>query len=324
MLDCKLSLCRSGLVYFGLAAVTIVAGSRAVAQESGDGKLPEAAKLALRAKSGDMVKMEGQRKVTAHIHLEALLSEFSTETLVKDDTSFQFRGRGPNGTLQIEIRDNVKVTATNAIGQAVKPTVVHQAAIYTVKPNLEVVKTTALTPASASKSTAAYAANSAGLNSDFGAIRLPDKTLKPGDMWTGQVPMRLNDDLKGTTLSYQATLIGFEMYQSFPCAHVEVNYSYKGRLPAIDAQVRKSLPKATKVESEGQLTGTETVYYVLDRGWPLNAQLRLTIAINLTITANNQTLDVGGTLELDEHSAVNAYPPYDPSLVPSVTTPSPN
>jgi hypothetical protein len=324
MLNCRLPSCCSGLVYFSLAAATLVFGSRAIAQESGDAKLPAAAKLALRARSGDKVRMEGQRKVTTHIHLEALLSEFSTETLVKEATSYQYNGRGPNGTLQIEMRDTASVTATNPLGQTVKPTVIHQAVLCTVKPNLEVVKTTTLSSTTAAKHAIASGSYSTSNAMSFGAIRLPDRVLKPGDSWSGQVPMTMNDDLKGTTLSYQATLIGFEMYQSFPCAHVDVNYSYKGRLPAIDAQVRKSLPKATKVESEGQLTGTETVYYVLDRGWPLNDQIKLTIAVNLMITANNQTLEVGGTIELDEHSAVNAYPPYNPSLVPSIGTPSPN
>ncbi len=94
-------------------------------------------------------------------------------------------------------------------------------------------------------------------------------------------------------------------------------------MPGVEAQVRKQLPKDSKVSSSGQLTGSETTYYVLDRGWPLNDEAKLTVVLNLSLTAKGQTLEVGGTVDTDSHAAVSGYPAYDPSLVPKAAAVAP-
>ena len=294
----------------------------ATSQDAAEGKVPGAARLALRAKAGDVVKMEGDRKVTTHIHLEAVSLELSTETGVKDQGVYQYRGRGPNGTLQIELHETARVSATNTVGQALKQKVVQRAALCTVKPNMDVVKMVPVPSKVPSKDSAGRAPLT-GANQAFSSIRFPERALKPGDSWSGLVPIVQEDDLKGVTLTYHATVIGFEMYQNFPCAHVEVIYTYQGALPAIEAQIRKSLPKGSSVAGGGELTGTETSYFVLDRGWSLNDEVKLNIALHFTITINGRQQEVGGTIDANVHSAVTACPAYDPSLVPAVGSASP-
>ncbi len=156
----------------------------------------------------------------------------------------------------------------------------------------------------------------------FGAITFPNRVLRPGDTWTGHVRLPQHDALGGALLTYKTTLTGFEMYQEFPCAHVEVTYAYKGPVPGIDAQVRQSLPNGVTFTGSGELSGTETAYYALDRGWALNDQTRLSIELRYTVTANGNQLEVGGTIDAEDTSAVTGYPGFDPGLVSSVTASS--
>jgi hypothetical protein len=271
--------------------------------------------------------MEGTRKVATRIHFEALQMEFSTETTGTDNSTYEYRGSGPNGALQIGVRGTTRLTVTDAAGQPARRITASRAMLCTVKSNLELVKTASLGSAASSKQAArkAGAAPTVTVAQSFGLIRFPDKPVKAGDTWSGTVTITEGDDLRGATLHYTATVVGFEMYQSFPCAHVEVNFNYHGPLPAIDAQARKSLPKGSKMTSVGDLTGSETTYYVLDRGWPLNDQMKLTVALNVVVTTPERQFEVGGTIDVDDHSAVTGYPPYAPALVPAVaSSPSPN
>jgi len=302
------------------AGVTAVLCGAGLAQDSTDSRLPEAARLALRARAGDSVKMEGGRKITTHIHLEVISSEFTNESNVRDTSSYQFRGSGPNGSLRFEAHDSSRATTVNNSGLAVKPIAVSVSGLYTLKPNLDLIKSVPL--AVSKKGSSQQLAVSGGINF-FGVVRFPDKALKSGDSWSGTARITDGSELKGITLRYESTLAGFEMYQSFPCARVETNYSYKGPLPGIEAQVRKQLPAGSKVTSDGQLTGTETTYYVLDRGWPLNDQAKITVALNLSLTAKGQSLEVGGTIDTESHNAVVGYPAYDPSLVPKAVSTAP-
>src|SRR5438105_814800 len=87
------------LIFMPLVVCLITAACcGAAAQDTGDSKLPQAARLALRAKAGDVVKMEGDEKVATHFHLDALSIELSGDVGVKSQRSYQYRGRGPNGT----------------------------------------------------------------------------------------------------------------------------------------------------------------------------------------------------------------------------------
>jgi len=312
---------------FALCAALALPAPFAAAQDTPDPRLPGAAKLALRGKAGDTVKMEGKRKVDTRIHFEALQVEFSAESTVKDNSTYEYRGPGPNGTLQIEAHGTTRVTVTNAVGQSAKPITSSRSILCTVRSNLEMVKATPLGTTRGSKQVGHTLATAPTVvvSQSFGLVRFPDKPVKAGDTWSGTVTITEADDLRGATLHYTATVVGFEMYQSFPCAHVEVNFNYHGPLPAIEAQSRKTLPKGSKVSCTGDLTGSETAYYVLDRGWPLNDQTKLTVALNLVVTANDKQFEVGGTIDVDDHSAVTGYPPYAPALVPAVaSSPSPN
>ena len=311
---------RPTLVWFALPAAALlpVAATSlhraAIAQDAS--RLPESARLALRARSGDQIKMEGDRKVTTHIHLEAVSSEFSSEAIAKGSTNYQFRGRGSIGTMMFAVTDTITTNMTNSSNQPVKPTVFRAASLYTVRPNLEVIRSTPIGVANKKTGTSANTGSSA--SGMFGVIRFPDKVLKSGDTWSGNISVTNNSDLRGISMHFEATVAGFEMYQGFPCARVETNYSYKGPLPGVEAQVRKQIPAGSKLASEGQLTGTETTFYALDRGWPLNESAKITVALALTVTVNGQMLEVGGTIDTDSHSAVVGYPTYDPSLVPKV------
>lgn len=180
------------------------------------------------------------------------------------------------------------------------------------------------TPGATDKKTPAHESKPAAPKKErlFGSIRFPDKVLKSGDSWTGTLTITQAADLQGITLHYDSTLAGFEMYQGFPCARVETNFSYDGPLPGIEAQARKQLPAGSKIKATGQLTGSETSYFALDRGWSLNDQMKLTVAVNVSLTAKGQAVEVGGTINIDRHEDVTGYPAYDPSLVPKVAAAS--
>lgn len=307
----------------GVAVVVMgILSMAARAQDSADSRLPESARLALRAKPGDLVKMQGEQRVTTHIHLEAITSEFSTESHVKDNSSFEYRGRGANGTLQFDIRSTSISTVTTSGGQAPKSITRHSAGLYTVKPNMEVVRLEAASGTQKSGSRPAVSARS-GAKQVFGVVRFPDRALKSGDSWSGSMLVTDVSDISGITVNYQATLVAFELYQNFPCARVETTYSYKGRLPSIEAQIRKGLPAGAKLTDSGELTGTETTYYALDRGWPLNDEAKVTVALNFTLTTDKGALEFGGTIDTDSHSGVSGYPAYDASLVPKSAILSP-
>jgi hypothetical protein len=301
-----------------LVGATVIGFSPAAgAQDVTDPRLPEAARLALRAKPGDVVKMVGNRKSSSHIHLEVLLTEVTTEYVVNDNTTFQYQGRGPNSTMQFAMQATGRGTISSSGGVASKPVSTHVAVTYTVKPNMDVVKRSAVT-ATAKSGGKTVKESTAEFGGFLGTIRLPDRALKTGDAWSGSFTSTGNDDLRGITLSYQSTLAGFEMYQSFPCARVETNYTYNGPMPAINAQIRKLLPKGATLSGGGQLTGTETALYALDRGWPMSDHFKLTVGLNFTVTTKDGAVEFGGTIEADSNNAVSGYPPYDASLVPKV------
>ena len=150
----------------------------------------------------------------------------------------------------------------------------------------------------------------------FGVVRFPDKEVKTGDTWSGSAVVPSGPALKGVSVHFDSTIAGFEMYQNLPCVRVETNFTYTGPLPELEIRVRKQVPKRAKVSGIGVLTGSQTTYYALDRGWPLNDQIKLTLALSFSVTLNGQTVDVGGTSDAEVHIAATGYPDYDPSLVP--------
>src|SRR5579862_7840583 len=106
----------------------------ASAQDTQGFPLPDSAKLALRARTGDLIKVETDEKVTTHIHLEAISGEFSSESTYKDNSSYVYKGRGPNGTLMFEAQAVVKGTTTNTSFGAEKPISARASGLYTLKP----------------------------------------------------------------------------------------------------------------------------------------------------------------------------------------------
>lgn len=236
------------------AALALALGGPVSAQDAPSQALPEAARLALRGKAGDIVKMEGEQKVTTHLHLEALGGEYSTETSLKQQSVLTFRGRGPNGVLQIEEKNTARYAWTNTGGAPTQQGAVRSSGLYTIKPTLEVVKHVAqgAVPKSGAKSgskgTQVVVSSSSNL---VAGIRFPEKVVKAGDTWSGTTVVTEAGDFRGVSLHYTATLAGFEMYQSFPCAHVDVTYTYNGPMPAIEAQIRKRLPAGAKVAGSG-------------------------------------------------------------------------
>ncbi len=195
----------------GLAAVAF---APVLAQDSTDPRLPQTVRLALRARAGDTIRMESGHKTITHIHLEAVASEFSTETSARSNTSFLFRGRGANGTMQFELRDTTRLTTSNTGGIAVKPVTVSEAGIFTFSPNLSVIKRVPLSAGKKATGSQPKLANTGRVS--FGVIRFPDRVLKAGDTWSGSAVIAEGSALDGITLHYDATLAGIEMYQSFP------------------------------------------------------------------------------------------------------------
>jgi hypothetical protein len=296
-----------------------------VAQES-DARLPEAAKLALRGRPGDVIRKQADVKSTTHLHLEALLSELTQESTHRDDVSFRYRGKGPNGALQLEVRGTTRLTNSDTNGQPHRQTITPRPVVFTVKPTLEIAKITPLSGGTMRKRAATAAANSTAGSEQltFGLVRFPDRVLKAGDTWSGTATLPALAELGYIPVSYNATLVAFEMYQSFPCARVEVSFSYNGALPKVEARIRKTAPKITKMTSMGHVTGLETVYYSLDRGWFLNDEIKVSSTIDFVVTVSGRTVEFGGTTDIESHAAVTAYPPYDPSLVPKVAAAPPS
>ena len=214
-----------------------------------------------------------------------------------------------------DVRGAATATTMASGGPQAKPIVVKVAGTYTVKPSKEIVKAVPLatTPKRAPAGANSVTGSGQGI---FGPIRFPERALKAGDTWSGSIPVAENADLKGITMHYESTLVGFEMYQSFPCARVESNLSYKGTMPGIDAQIRKQVPAGSKLTSVGELTGTLTSYYVLDRGWAMNESAKINVILNISVTVNGRAIEFGGTIDTDQHSAVVGYPAYDAALVP--------
>lgn len=306
-----------GTVAAAVLLLALTGVRQARSQDSSGPQMPEAARLALRAKSGDVVKVEEDQKVSTRIHLEAFQTEITTETHAKTTGTYTYRGHGANSTLLFDLHESGKATISQSLAKGTNTISIGLSGLYAVKPDLTVVKRTGFT-SYAKGAHAAEASIDPGSIQVFGAARFPDRVLKPGDTWSGSVQVAGDPNLRGTTISYQASLAGFEMYQSFPCARVEVNYSYKGPLPGITAQIRKGLPKASQLSGSGDLSGSETIYYALDRGWPLSAQSRITVALNYSVTVNSQKVEFGGTIEAESRQSVTGYPPYEPSLVPKV------
>jgi hypothetical protein len=307
-----------------LTGIIILLGAQsAMAQDAGSNNLPDAAILALRGKPGDIVNMEATLKETTVFHLEALASEFSTESSAKQKITFVFRGKGPGGNLQLEVRGAAGKIETDANGKRTVTKIPASAALYTLKPSTVKVKVTPLSTNASKNGKPAQAGspqNPAAIG--FNPIPFPEKALKAGDSWSGRIAAGGGDpSMQGVIINYQANLVGFEMYQSFPCARVEYNFSYKGPFHGLEAQLLKQgAPKGGKISSIGQLTGSSTVYFTLDRGYPLDDNQKMNINVTFTLTANQRTLELGGSIDSDSHAAVTAYPAYEPSLVPTVSS----
>jgi hypothetical protein len=219
-----------------------------------------------------------------------------------------------------EVHLSGKTTTENTGGTPPKTTTARSAGIFTVKPNMEVVSNAPLA-SKAGHMTGASVANARPQL--FGPVRFPDRVLKSGDTWSGSTPITGSSDLKGVTLAYTATVLGFEMYHDLPSAQIEIHYTYKGRVPAIEAQLHKLLPAGYKLTSSGDVGGSETIYYSLDRGWALNETIKLGVALRIVISTGKGDLEVAGSIDVDGHSIVTGYPAYDASMAPKVTA-SPN
>lgn len=295
-----------------------------MAQDTAAEKLPDATKLALRGKSGDIVKVETTSKGLVQLHLEELGFEVSEEVSVKANYSLQCQGAGVGGTLKVETRRNPAKQVSLINGQTVTRTIPASAVLMVYRPNMTRVSTTRLGgssggPKSGTNLNLAVSSNLLE-DSPFTSPNLPDRVLKPGDTWSANIPSSgSNPYLKGITVSVQGTLIGFEMFQGFPCAHVEYVISYKGFLPALMAQVKKHLPSGARAEVTGEVNGTEVDYYALDRGVPLDEVTKVTLTVSVGMSKQGNTINYGGSYQVEQHSAVNAYPAYAPSLVPAVS-----
>ena len=113
----------------------------AQAQDSVEAHLPDSARIALRAKPGDLIKMLKKQTETTHIHLEQIASEFSEESTDTVNKSYEFRGSAPNGAMTFEYHDTEKSKGAAFGGDPTKTITTSTARIVTVKPNLDVVKT---------------------------------------------------------------------------------------------------------------------------------------------------------------------------------------
>lgn len=306
------------VLILAILALFTGAGHPAAAQEAGDPEMPESAKLAIRARSGDIVKFVTDIKSTSHFHFDALQMESNLEAKSHTTSTFTYQGRSAAGEMKFGLLGSSTVIVESSVGAP--------ASRKTAPFNL----TAAIMPNGAFRVQQAAGAGSgkASLVSaqhpqpTVSGVTLPPRALKAGDTWSGTYPVQNVPELRGINLTYHATLVGFESYQGFPSARVEINVDYSGPMPALDAIARKQMPKGYTMRCTGKVTGSETNYYSLDRGWMLERQARYSTNATFNVVVNGQDIELGGTVDNEEHMAVTARPAYDKSLAQIGPAPS--